>query len=142
MIQFYYNDKGYRLTERKKGQEIDYYNFELEFSVYNKSDIPKIMRDVKVEICVDDKLLLEQNVKDEETRRYGSHYSVAEDAKIFNIESKKADIFKFTFYVNKDIAMKLRNKKCVFKLKYYNEKNKRKDFVFYEDLIKEPTIKE
>ena len=139
---FYYNDDGFRTKKREKGQEIDYYRFELEFSVYNKSDIPKVIRDVKVELYVDNKFVLEQNVQDEETRRYGNHYSVADDAKIFNIEPKKADIFKFTFFLNDDIARKLVDKKVTFKLRYYNEKNKRKDFVFYDELVKEPRIKE
>lgn len=138
---FYYNDTGSRVTYRKKGMELEYYSFELEFSVYNKSDIPKIMRDIKVEIYVNDKLLIEKNVKDEETRRYSNHSSFADEAKIYNIEPKKADIFKFTFYLDKDIAKKLRNKQVVFKLKYYNEKNKRKDFIFYKGLVKEPIVK-
>ena len=92
---YWYNSKEDRYkqtTSKKYGTSIESFRFKFDIDVYNSSELPKIMRDLKISIYKNKKFLKEVNVNDEETRRVVCRCITVDKTTIFNIPAKEVII--------------------------------------------------
>ncbi len=135
-----YNTNGFVSTERKKDSNLCYYIFNLKIEIYNKSDSPKIIRNIKLNIYNDDKLVYKKEIKDEATRRHYQSISVVDDATIYNIEPKKIYEYEYKMILSIEELKKLKGD-VTFELIFINEKNKIQRFKVFGGLLREEPIK-
>ena len=95
----------------------------MKIEIYNKSDSPKIIRNIKLNIYNDDKLVYKKEIKDEATRRHYQSISVVDDATIYNIEPKKIYEYEYKMILSIEELKKLKGD-VTFELIFINEKNK------------------
>ncbi|MBQ7240657.1 MAG: hypothetical protein IJS56_04365 [Bacilli bacterium] len=131
-------EKHYGPTKDKKyGQEIESYRFQFTLDIYNTSELPKIMRDLKIEVYENKKLLTSIPVNDEETRRIVSRCITVDQTTVFNFNGKETVNIILSAEIPKEFAGQLTNKNIFLKLNYKNEKNKNKYFKIYKGAIEE-----
>ena len=123
--------------DKKYGQEIESYRFQFTLDIYNTSELPKIMRDLKIKVYKDKKFLTSIPVNDEDTRRVVSRCITVDQTTIFNFNGKESANITLSAEVPKEFAEQLNNKDITLKLNYKNEKNKNKYFKIYKGIIKE-----
>jgi len=139
---WYDNNSIYgRSSTKKENSKMEGYQFITVIDVYNSSELPKIMRNIKLVIFEQNKTICELVVKDEETRRMTqAHYITADDASIYNIGGKETYSLKLGASLPSDIAEKLKNG-LTLKLRYKDEKDKDKYFEIFNGKIEEENIK-
>lgn len=137
---FYYNVDGLIQEEiESKEDELYGYNHKLVLNLYNSSDNPKILRDLKMNVFNEEKFLFSIDMQDEDTRRISAGMSRADNAKIYNIEPKVAIELNLSFYLTKEDYRKINNnKKIRFVISYINDKNKIKKIDIFNNYLKEP----
>ncbi len=136
---YWYNSKDNHYgptTSKKDGTNIESFRFEFDIDVYNSSELPKIMRDLKINIYKNKELLKEVDVNDEETRRVVSRCITVDKTTIYNIPAKESYNFKLSAEIPEDIAFMMKDG-LIIKLKYKNEKNKNIYFKIFEDKVSE-----
>ena len=136
---YWYNSKDDRYeptTSKKYGTSIESFRFKFDIDVYNSSELPKIMRDLKISIYKNKKFLKEVNVNDEETRRVVCRCITVDKTTIFNIPAKESYNLKLSAEIPEDIAFMMKDG-LIIKLKYKNEKNKNKYFKIFCDKVSE-----
>ena len=142
---FKYNVMGEILNWRENEEDAFYcYDHNVELNLYNSCDIPKIIRDLKINIYNDNNLLFVKEMKDENTKAITpSRYSGCriDNAKMYNIEPKIVIDLNLSFYLSEEEYRKIDNSKNVkFEISYIDDKNKVKRIEFYNDYLKEPDI--
>ncbi|MCI5521922.1 MAG: hypothetical protein MR411_04900 [Tenericutes bacterium] len=133
---YWYNSKDNRYeptTSKKYGTSIESFRFKFDIDVYNSSELPKIMRDLKISIYKNKKFLKEVNVNDEETRRVVCRCITVDKTTIFNIPGKESYNLKLSAEIPEDIAFIMKDG-LIIKLKY---KNKNKYFKIFCDKVSE-----
>lgn len=129
-------------TKKTKNSVIDYFKYDFTIDIYNSSELPKIMREIKVNVYKNKELLKEIEVKDESTRRLTSARCVTVDnLNLYNISAKESVSFDLSVDLPSDIAEKLKDG-LILKMCYKDEKNKSKYFELFNGVIKEPEIQE
>ena len=132
------NENYYGPTKDKEyGQEIESYRFQFTLDIYNTSELPKIMRDLKIEVYDNKKLLTSIPVNDEETRRVVSRCITVDQTTVFNFNGKETVNIILSAEIPKEFASQLNNKNIFLKLNYKNEKSKNKYFKIYKGAIEE-----
>lgn len=137
--QYWYNSKEKHYgptTSKKDGTTIDSFRFEFIIDIYNSSELPKIMRDLKICIFQRKKLIKEIDVNDEDTRRTVSRCITVDKTTIFNFNGKESYNIKLSAEIPEDVAFMLKNG-LIIKLKYKNEKNKDKYVKIFDGKIEE-----
>ncbi len=128
-------EKYYGPTKVKEcGQDIESYRFQFSLDIYNTSELPKIMRDLKIKVYKNKKLLISIPVNDEETRRYVCRSMTVDQTTIFNFNGKETVNITLGAEIPKKFAEQLNNNSIVLKLNYKNEKNKNKYFIIYKGI--------
>jgi hypothetical protein len=123
--------------DKEYGQEIESYRFQFTLDIYNTSELPKIMRDLKIKVYKDKKFLTSIPVNDEDTRRVVCKCITVDQTTIFNFNGKETANITLSAEVPKEFAEQLNNKDIALKLNYKNEKNKNKHFKIYKGVIRE-----
>ncbi len=136
--EYVYYDKTFGGTTYQKTDKskIDLYNLKFSIDIYNSSEEPKIMRDIKLCIFQKKKLLYKESIKDEDTRKISQIGSYANNLNICNIKGKESISLNLSIKIPKQIAINLKNE-VIFKYCYRNEKNKVKYFQIFEGKIEE-----
>ena len=140
---FNYNVNGFIQKDREsKEDKLCGYDHKLVLNLYNSSDSPKFLRDLKLNVFNEKEFLFAIDMQDENTRRFSAGISKADNAKIYNIEPRIAIELSLSFYLTeKDYRKINNNKKVRFVISYINNKNKIKKFDIFNDYLKEPKIK-
>ena len=143
---FNYNVTGCIVEWREsKEDKLCGYNHNIILNLYNSSDSPKFIRDLKLNIYNEEKLLFIKEMKDESTRTITQgilRISKADNAKIYNIEPKIAIELNLSFYIKAEEYKKIKNNKKVrFEISYINDKNKVIKMDVFNDYLKEPKIR-
>ncbi len=137
--EFYYNDMGYISTGRNANSTLEYFLYHIELYLYNTSSDFKSIRDLKLSVFSDKKIVKTENLKDEDTRIYDG-ISYAKDADTYNIPSKNVKVLNLSFYISNEDLKNINYNNTFFELEYTNSKNKRKKIKVFEDIMKEPKI--
>jgi hypothetical protein len=135
-----YNTNGFISSERKENSDLYGYIFNLKIQIYNKSDAPKIIRNIKLNIYNNDKLVYIKEIEDEATRKYYQSISFAENATIYNIEPKKIYEYKYKLVLSAEELKKVKNN-VTFELTFINEKNIIQKFKVFSGMLREDSIK-
>ena len=143
---FNYNVNGFiQICRESKGDKLCGYNHKLVLNLYNSSDSPKFLRDLKLNVFNEEKFLFSKYMTDEDTRKMSTEIlkrSRVDIAKIYNIEPKIVLELNLSFYLTEEEYGKINNSKKVrFEISYINDKNKVKRFDIFNDYLKEPKIK-
>jgi len=140
---FNYNVNGFIQKDREsKEDKLCGYDHKLVLNLYNSSDSPKFLRDLKMNVFNEEEFLFSIDMQDEDTRRFSAGISRADDAKIYNIEPKIAIELNLSFYLTEEDYRKINNNKKVrFVISYINDKNKIKKIDIFNNYLKEPRIK-
>lgn len=137
--EFYYDDMGDISTSRNANSTLEYFLYHIELYLYNTSSDFKSIRDLKLSVFSDNKIVKAENLKDESTRTYNG-ISYAKDADIYNIPPKNVEVLNLSFYISDDDLKNINYNNAFFELEYTNSKNKRKTIKVFKDIIKEPKI--
>lgn len=137
--EFYYNDMGYISTGRNANSTLEYFLYHIELYLYNTSSDFKSIRDLKLSVFSDKKIVKTENLKDEDTRIYDG-ISYAKDADTYNIPPKNVKVLNLSFYISNEDLKNINYNNTFFELEYTNSKNKRKKIKVFEDIMKEPKI--
>lgn len=137
--EFYYNDMGDISTSRNANSTLEYFLYHMELYLYNTSSDFKSIRDLKLSVFSDNKIVKTENLKDESTRTYNG-ISHAKDADIYNIPPKNVEVLNLSFYISDDDLKNINYNNTFFELEYTDSKNKRKTIKVFKDIIKEPEI--
>mgnify|MGYP001143289892 CR=1 FL=1 len=137
--EFYYDDMGDISTSRNANSTLEYFLYHIELYLYNTSSDFKSIRDLKLSVFSDNKIVKTENLKDESTRTYNG-ISYAKDADIYNIPPKNVEVLNLSFYISDDDLKNINYNNAFFELEYTNSKNKRKTIKVFKDIIKEPKI--
>ena len=138
--QFYYNDMGVRSTTRKDGSTLSYFLYNIELYLYNTSSDFKSIRDLKLNVFSDKKIVLTGRLKDESTRTYSNGISCSKEADFYNIPPKNVEILDLSFYISSEDLKKINYDNTFFELVYTNSKNKKKKMIVFKDKLEEPKI--
>ena len=131
-------EKYYGPTKDKNnGHGIESYRFKFTLDIYNTSEFPKIMRDLKIKVYKNKNLLTSIPVNDEETRRIVSRCITVDQTTVFNFNGKETDNIILSAEIPKEFANQLNNNNIVLKLNYKNEKGNNKYFKIYKGNIEE-----
>lgn len=137
--EFYYNDMGDISTSRNANSTLEYFLYHIELYLYNTSSDFKSIRDLKLSVFSDKKIVKTENLKDESTRIYKG-ISYAKDADTYNIPPKNVEVLNLSFYISDDDLKNINYNNTFFELVYTNSKNKRKRIKVFKDIMKEPKI--
>lgn len=124
--QFWYRDKNrpYDISKEKmENMVLSSYKFEFNIDIYNASELPKIMRNLKICIYKNKKIINEIDVNNEETRRVVSMCITVDKTTVFNIDGKSSYNLILSSEIPEENVTMLKDG-INLKLKYKNEKNK------------------
>ena len=110
---------------------------DLSSHIYNTSELPKIMRDLKIKVYKNKNLLTSIPVNDEGTRRVVSRCITVDQTTVFNFNGKETANIILSAEIPKEFANQLNNNNIVLKLNYKNEKGNNKYFKIYKGNIEE-----
>lgn len=135
---WYYNSEFYGPSITKtKTSRLQCFKLVAVIDFYNSSELPKIMRNIKLVAYDKNKLLCDINITDEKTRRMTSgHYVTADDFNLCNINSRETYSLEFGAVLPKEVAEKLKNG-LILKLRYRDEKNKINYFEIFKGKVEE-----
>jgi hypothetical protein len=131
---YYSNDSG--VVRQAKGVEdsILYYSFSHKIQVYNKSEIPKIMRDFKVIFLKDKEIVYSLVPNDEATRRISGPIHHVDVMEVSNIMPKTIQVIEHSGIVKKEDFDKV-NCSNRIELLYYDEKDRKKRLLLHKGVI-------
>lgn len=104
------------------------YNLKYTFQIYNGTDLPRIMRDFKVDFYKGDKIVYSDVPKNEETRRYSQHFSNVDEMEISNIYPREIQILKHSIYISSENLDKIEGATKI-EMIFYNEKDKKRSLL-------------
>lgn len=138
--EFYYMDMGFCSTTRTTNSTLDHFLYHIELYLYNTSSDFKSIRDLKLNVFSNKKIVLTGTLKDKSTRTYSNGMSYIKEADIYNIPPKNVEILDLSFYISKDDLKKINYDNTFFELEYTNSKNRRKKLKVSKDKLEEPKI--
>ncbi|WP_411682458.1 hypothetical protein [Clostridium thailandense] len=117
--------------------EVDSLYIKLTMDIYNSSEIPKIMRNIKIGFYNNKKELFSIVPNDKDNEFKGQQFNFPQKSTIINLESKKCIIKKFSFNISdKNVIDLLKNANVIYFM-YTNENNKNKKFPMRKNIINE-----
>ena len=111
-----------------------HYTFTYTLQVYNKSEVPKIMRNFKVNFYDEKTKIFSYIPDDETTRRYSNHRYHTDKMEVINISPKEIQVLKQSGYVKYEELEHIEGASKV-DLTYYDERNKRRAVTLYKGII-------
>lgn len=140
---YYFNEdgEGFNSITTKKGTDglLRYYKLKFVIDVYNSSELPKIMRNIKLKVFKGKDLIKELEIYDEDTKRMVVRCIHMDNANIFNINARESYNLNLCAELPKELAEKLKDG-LIFKLSYKDEKNKEKTFEIFNGKYLEEEI--
>lgn len=103
--------------------DAEYASFDLDIEIYNSSDLPKALRQFKIQFYKDDYLLKEVLPKDNSTKRTGQYFTIRDEMNILNLTPKSIERLSFHLDFDSDETVSLKGYNRIV-LTFLNHKNK------------------
>ena len=118
----------------KKDTDFYHYTFSYILQVYNRSDIPKIMRNFKIRFLRNGKEVFSMTPDDNSTRKFVNSGYYIDKIEVINVNPKEIQVLKQSGYISYEELKYIENASKV-ELIYYNEKDKKRTIVLHKDII-------
>jgi len=128
-----YGDIGCSLLG-KEDSDFYFYSFSYTLQVYNKSDVPKIMKDFKIKFYKEKEEVYSFIPNNDYTERYGAGSTMVDKMEVANIKPKEIQVLKQSGYVNEN-DLDIIEGTSKIKLTYYDEKDKERTILLYKSII-------
>lgn len=141
--EFSYEDNGDIISWRnsKKNKLLEY-KYSIELNIYNSSDICRNIKNLRFKIFNDNKQLLEGEWKDKNQKKIRNEivsYDYLKNIKVCNIYPMVVNEFNLYFCLSTEEYRKIdNNKKVKLVLCYYDDKDKYRELILFNDYLKEP----
>lgn len=117
--------------------EVESLYIKFKMDIYNSSEIPKIMRNIKIGFYDNKKELFSVILNDKDNEITREYFSFSQESTIINIEAKKCIVKEFNFNIDdKTIIDLLKNTNTIYFM-YTNEKNKNKKVLIRKNILNE-----